>query len=177
MADATAAIVLRSGVWGILVIDERGLRPNVGIILHNSQGQVLWARRAGMPDAWQFPQGGIKANEALEEAMYRELHEELGLKPEHVDVLAHTEKWLTYYLPKGLRRVDSQPLCVGQKQKWFLLQFIGQEPDIQLHHGDSPEFDRWQWVDWSLPVKEVVLFKREVYRQAMRELEGYRPCD
>ncbi len=102
------------------MIDEDGFRPNVGIILANAQGQVLWARRVGQ-DAWQFPQGGIAENETPEQALFRELHEEIGLKQEHVRIVSCTQGWLRYRLPKRFLRYRSKPLCIGQKQKWFLL--------------------------------------------------------
>jgi len=95
------------------VIDSDGYRANVGIVLSNSEGAVLWARRAGQ-DAWQFPQGGINADEDPEQAMYRELWEEVGLKPEHVEIVGVTRKWLRYRLPKRFIRRDSQPVCIGQ---------------------------------------------------------------
>ena len=81
------------------MIDSEGFRANVGIILTNDQGQVFWARRIGM-DAWQFPQGGIKKNESPKTAMYRELKEEIGLEPKHVELINSTDDWLRYWLPK-----------------------------------------------------------------------------
>ena len=102
------------------MIDSDGFRPNVGIILSNNEGQVLWARRIGQ-DAWQFPQGGIKQDESAEEALFRELREEIGLREHDVDILACTRGWLRYRLPKRMVRYNSQPICIGQKQKWFLL--------------------------------------------------------
>ena len=98
-------------------IDEDGFRPNVGIILANKSGQVLWARRVGQ-DAWQFPQGGINHDETPEQALYRELHEEVGLTPNDVDVIGCTDGWLRYRLPKRFLRYRSNPLCIGQKDKW-----------------------------------------------------------
>lgn len=100
------------------MIDSDGFRPNVGIILANSLGQVLWARRIGQ-DAWQFPQGGINDNETPEEAMFRELREEIGLSAKDVEIVAVTRGWLRYRLPKRMIRRNSHPVCVGQKQKWF----------------------------------------------------------
>src|SRR5690606_16599925 len=102
------------------VIDSDGFRPNVGIIPANGVGQVLWARRSHQ-DAWQFPQGGINPRETPEEALYRELNEEVGLEQQDVKILACTRGWLRYRLPQRLVRTHSQPLCIGQKQKWFLL--------------------------------------------------------
>ena len=112
------------------MVDADGFRPNVGIILANPHGQVLWARRVGGQDAWQFPQGGINVDETPEEALFRELHEEVGLLPESVRVLATTRGWLHYRLPKRLRRNNSSPGFKGQKQKWFLLELVGDEGAI-----------------------------------------------
>ncbi|MDF1762404.1 MAG: RNA pyrophosphohydrolase [Oleibacter sp.] len=151
------------------MIDEQGYRPNVGIILCNSQGEVLWARRIGQ-NAWQFPQGGIKRGESPEKALYRELQEEVGLLPEHVQLLACTKGWLRYRLPKRMIRNDNRPVCVGQKQKWFLLQLIADEESIDLKATSSPEFDGWNWVSYWYPLGQVVAFKREVYRRALAEL-------
>ena len=101
------------------VIDEAGFRPNVGIIVTNQSGQVLWGKRVKGRDSWQFPQGGINADESPEEAMFRELQEEIGLLPEHVTVLGVTNGWLRYRLPSKYIRKHETPICIGQKQKWF----------------------------------------------------------
>ncbi len=151
------------------VVDADGFRPNVGIVVANDCGQVLWARRIGQ-DAWQFPQGGINDQESAEEALYRELNEEVGLDPEAVEILACTSGWLRYRLPKRLRRSNSSPEFLGQKQKWFLLRMLGRDEDVCVHRGDKPEFDHWRWVSYWYPVGQVVAFKRDVYRRALREL-------
>jgi putative (di)nucleoside polyphosphate hydrolase len=151
------------------VIDSDGFRPNVGIILVNSLGQVLWARRIGQ-DAWQFPQGGIQGRETPEQAMYRELKEEIGLSPKDVEILAVTRGWLRYRLPKRMIRRHSHPVCVGQKQKWFLLRMLSHDNAVKIDETDSPEFDGWRWVSYWYPLGQVVSFKREVYRKALREL-------
>lgn len=151
------------------MIDADGYRPNVGIILVNKRAQVLWARRIGQ-DAWQFPQGGIKSDESADAALYRELREEVGLLPEDVDVLGSTKGWLRYRLPKRMVRLNSKPVCIGQKQKWFLLQLKSSEERISFEFGDKPEFDGWRWVSYWYPLGQVVPFKRDVYRRAMREL-------
>jgi putative (di)nucleoside polyphosphate hydrolase len=151
------------------VIDAEGFRPNVGIILVNSLGQVLWARRVGQ-DAWQFPQGGIQQDESPEQAMYRELEEEIGLLSTDVELLAVTRGWLKYRLPRRMIRRHSLPMCVGQKQKWYLLRMLSHDSAVKIDQTDKPEFDGWQWVSYWYPLGQVVSFKREVYRKAMKEL-------
>ena len=157
------------------MIDRDGFRPNVGIIICNDHGKVFWARRIGGKDAWQFPQGGIDAGETPEQALYRELLEEVGLQSEHVELLGQTERWLRYHLPRQfVRRSRGRP-CVGQKQKWFLLRLIAPESEISLNATGKPEFDHWEWVDYWHPIDQVIHFKREVYRLAMQELASRAP--
>jgi putative (di)nucleoside polyphosphate hydrolase len=151
------------------LIDEEGYRANVGIVICNGQGRLLWAKRIGQ-DAWQFPQGGIRQGETLEEALYRELDEEVGLQQEHVKVIHQTRDWLRYQLPKNFIRRHSMPICIGQKQKWFLLGLEVSESEIDLTRSSQPEFDSWRWVTYWHPLHEVIDFKREVYRQALQEL-------
>ena len=151
------------------MVDEDGFRPNVGIILVDDQGKLLWARRLGNQDAWQFPQGGIKDSEAPEVALYREMAEETGLQKQDVDILGVTEGWLRYRLPKRLIR-DQEPRCIGQKQKWFLLRLLSEKSQINLHHSGTPEFDDLAWVSYWYPLGQVVSFKRDVYRRALKEL-------
>ncbi|MDF2447339.1 MAG: pyrophosphohydrolase [Moraxellaceae bacterium] len=151
------------------MIDADGFRPNVGIILANGAGQVLWARRCGH-EAWQFPQGGISENESPEEAMYRELWEEVGLELPDVKIIASTRGWLRYRLPRRFVRQDNNPVCIGQKQKWFLLQMLSDDTRVSLNCTHPPEFDGWRWVSYWYPLNQVVSFKREVYRKALIEL-------
>jgi putative (di)nucleoside polyphosphate hydrolase len=150
------------------VIDEDGFRHGVGIILVNSKRQVFLAKRLGKI-AWQFPQGGIKSNESPEQAMYRELKEEIGLEAHDVKIITITRRWLRYRLPKRLVRHYSKPICIGQKQKWFLLQVVNTDPKINLLATDTPEFDSWAWVSYWYPLTQVVSFKRRVYSLAMKE--------
>lgn len=152
------------------MIDNDGFRPNVGIILSNDRGQLLWARRVGGGDAWQFPQGGINPDESADEAMYRELFEEVGLRQEDVDIVASTQGWLRYRLPKRLIRKNQSPMCIGQKQKWFLLTLKQDQSMINLNAVAPAEFDHWQWVSYWYPLNNVVSFKRDVYRKALKEL-------
>ncbi len=153
------------------MIDSDGFRLNVGIILANQHNQVLWARRIGQ-NSWQFPQGGVKVDESPEQALFRELHEEVGLTPADVSILASTRGWLRYRLPKKLIRHHSHPVCVGQKQKWFLLRMLSDDSSVSIDHSASPEFDGWEWVSYWYPLGQVVSFKREVYRRAMKELSS-----
>tara|TARA_Y100001935_G_scaffold184714_1_gene153335 strand:+ start:38846 stop:39346 length:501 start_codon:yes stop_codon:yes gene_type:complete len=154
---------------GNFVIDADGYRLNVGIILANNQNRLFLGRRVGQ-DAWQFPQGGIHSDESPIQAMYRELEEEIGLKPEHVKVLGETQEWLRYKLPKKYIRKHSLPLCIGQKQRWFLLRINCNESEFCFDRFDKPEFDNWKWVNYWTPLKEVIYFKRDVYQYALEEL-------
>ncbi len=159
------------------MVDADGFRPNVGIVLANGQGtgQVLWARRVGGHDAWQFPQGGIHEGETPEEALFRELHEEVGLQAGEVKIVASTKGWLRYRLPRRLRRNNSTPGFVGQKQKWFLLEMLAEDDAVSMDCGPKPEFDHWAWVSFWFPLTQVVDFKRGVYRRALAELAPHLP--
>lgn len=154
------------------MIDADGYRLNVGIILSNQDGEVFWARRIGM-DAWQFPQGGIRRNETPQRAMFRELYEEIGLLPKHVEIIGSTRHWLRYRLPKRYIRYDKKPVCIGQKQIWYILRLVGSDDDVRLDLNKRPEFDTWQWVSYWRPLEEVVSFKRSVYKQALTELSRF----
>lgn len=151
------------------MIDSEGYRANVGIILCNQADQLFWARRIG-EDAWQFPQGGIQIHETPEQALFRELKEEIGLQAEDVQVVGCTQDWIRYQIPKRYLRRHTKPVCIGQKQIWYLLRLVGEEDKVCLNSTKHPEFDHWQWVNYWLPVKEVIPFKRKVYRQALDEL-------
>lgn len=152
------------------MIDSQGYRPNVGIILVNDAKRVFWARRSGQA-GWQFPQGGIRRREHTEDALYRELAEETGLRAQHVELIGCTRDWLYYRLPSRFIRRRAHPVCIGQKQRWFLLRLLADESCIDLAATAHPEFDDWCWVDYWRPPKEVVFFKRHVYRRALREFE------
>ena len=150
-------------------IDSEGFRANVGIILANDNGKLLLGGRIGNR-GWQFPQGGMQAGESAEEAMFRELEEEIGLTDRHVDILGVTDDWLRYRLPERFVRRGSTPLCIGQKQRWFILRMLDEDDALRLDLADTPEFDRWRWVDFWKPVNEVIYFKRRVYARALYEL-------
>ncbi len=157
--------------WVIRLVDSEGYRLNVGIIVANSSGQLLWACRTG-DCAWQFPQGGIRPSESVRDAMFRELNEELGLRPCDVVIIASTRDWLSYKFPRNLIREDSNPICIGQKQRWFLLRLVSDDSAVILNLSDKPEFSSWRWVEYWYPLYQVVEFKREVYRQVLERLEA-----
>jgi putative (di)nucleoside polyphosphate hydrolase len=161
--------VLKARYVTARMIDEQGYRPNVGIILCNQANQVFWARRCGQ-NGWQFPQGGINPQESPEQALFRELNEEVGLAPEHVQIMGRTQDWLRYDIPTHFRRSPRATNFRGQKQIWFLLRFLGNEEHVRLNACDRPEFDCWRWVDYWSTLEQIVEFKRAVYEQALREL-------
>ena len=159
------------------MLDREGYRPNVGIVLLNSRNEVFWGKRVGQ-HSWQFPQGGIAHGESPEQAMYRELHEEVGLLPEHVQIIGRTRDWLRYDVPEEyLRRQHATRIhraaYRGQKQIWFLLRLVGLDSDIQLRATEHPEFDAWRWVPFWIQLDAVIGFKREVYQLALSELARY----
>ena len=152
------------------MIDDEGFRANVGIILLNKAKKIFCGRRVGL-QFWQMPQGGIEEGESPEQAMYRELHEEVGLFGANVDLIGRTEGWLHYRLPEKYQRKLGVPKCVGQKQIWFLLGFKGEDTEIRLDLHASPEFEEWVWVEYWEPLSMVVDFKKDVYSNALRQLE------
>lgn len=163
------------------MLDREGYRPNVGIVLLNQRNEVFWGKRVGQ-HSWQFPQGGIQHGENPEQAMYRELHEEIGLAPEHVQIIGRTREWLRYDVPEeflrrsqNLRSATGKPRASyrGQKQIWFLLRMVGRDSDISLRATDHPEFDAWRWSPYWVPLDVVIDFKREVYQLALSELARY----
>ena len=161
------------------VIDRDGFRHNVGIVLMH-EGKVFLGRRTG-GRGWQFPQGGVRAGETPEEAVFRELAEEIGVERGSVELVGASTEWLRYRLPPRFIRRNQQPLCVGQKQRWFLLKLTDEDVRFDFGRTDEPEFDRWRWATWWEPVREVIYFKRPVYARALSEFaalafaDGERP--
>lgn len=154
------------------MIDRDGYRPNVGIVLCNKKNEVFWGKRV-REDAWQFPQGGIKAGESPVDAMYRELDEEVGLERHHVQIIGRTKGWLRYDVPKNYVRRDTRDIYKGQKQIWFLLRLVGSDTDVSLRKSPQPEFDAWRWHQFFVPLEGVIEFKRDVYRRALSELGNH----
>ncbi len=159
-------------------VEDDGYRPNVGIVLFNNSYQVLWARRR-THDGWQFPQGGVRPDETPEQALYRELYEEIGLTRNQVEVIARTRSWLKYDLPPRLRRkkkTKDRSAFLGQKQLWYLLRLMCDDSAVCLDTSSKPEFDEWRWIDYWGAVEQIVDFKRQVYVTALTELERYLPA-
>jgi putative (di)nucleoside polyphosphate hydrolase len=153
------------------VIDTEGFRANVGIVLMRA-GQVFLGRRTG-GRGWQFPQGGVRHGEQPEDSLYRELHEEIGLTRHDVVLLGTTSSWLRYRLPARYVRRNRHPVCIGQKQRWFLLRLAREDARFAFDSTSEPEFDQWRWADYWEPVREVIYFKRPVYQHALAELAPY----
>jgi len=158
------------------MIDKDGYRPNVGIVICNARNEVFWGKRVRQ-NSWQFPQGGIKHGESPEQAMFRELTEEVGLMPEHVRILGRTRDWMRYDVPRDWVKREWRGHYRGQKQIWYLLRLVGRECDVSLRASSHPEFDAWRWSEYWAPAEAVVEFKREVYRLALGELERFLTAD
>jgi putative (di)nucleoside polyphosphate hydrolase len=154
------------------MIDRDGYRPNVGIILCNAKNEVFWGKRI-REHSWQFPQGGIDKGESPEQAMYRELFEEVGLQSQHVRILGRTKNWLRYEVPAHWIKREWRSSYKGQKQIWFLLRLTGRDCDVSLRASGHPEFDAWRWSEYWVPLESVIDFKRDVYRLALNELVAY----
>ena len=151
------------------MLDREGFRPNVGIILVNARNEVFWGKRI-REHSWQFPQGGINHGESPEQAMFRELYEEVGLRPEHVKILGRTRGWLRYEVPRNWIRREWRNSYRGQKQIWYLLRLVGRDSDVSLRASSHPEFDAWRWSNYWVPLDAVIDFKRLVYQMALIEL-------
>ncbi|MFK5984736.1 MAG: RNA pyrophosphohydrolase [Pseudomonadota bacterium] len=154
------------------MIDDDGYRLNVGIVICNQDNRLFWGRRIGQ-SSWQFPQGGMSRYETIEQTLLRELREETGLEKGDIEVIAQLSEWISYDLPETLIRRYKRPVCVGQKQKWFLLRLKSRDQKIALDLSERPEFDSWKWVDYWLPLNEVIYFKREVYKKALVEFAPF----
>jgi putative (di)nucleoside polyphosphate hydrolase len=154
------------------MLDREGFRPNVGIILLNANNEVWWGKRV-REHSWQFPQGGIKYGETPEQAMYRELEEEIGLRQEHVKIVGRTRDWLRYEVPDHFIKREVRGHYRGQKQIWFLLRMVARDNDVNLRLTDHPEFDAWRWHDYWVPLDVVIEFKRDVYQRALQELSRF----
>lgn len=140
-------------------------RPCVGIALFNDQGRVFVGERIDGPGAWQMPQGGIDEGESVEEALWRELYEEVGTR--EAKVLKIADKTIRYDLPEHLQKKLWKGHYAGQEQTWVALRFTGKDSDINLNAHNPAEFQAWQWVDLDQTVDLIVPFKRDIYSKVI----------
>jgi len=153
-------------------IDELPYRPCVGIMICNRDGQVFAGQRLdGQADAWQMPQGGVEMGEEPRDAALRELEEETGIPPDAVEILAETADWIPYDLPHRLVPRLWNGRFRGQKQRWFLMRFLGEDSLINIE-TEHPEFGRWCWLPPEELLTRIVPFKRDTYEQVIREFHA-----
>ena len=156
-----------------------GYRLGVGMVVVNKDGKVFAGKRSGvnakmvswfLKKPWQMPQGGIEEGETPEEALRRELLEEIGVD-KNLEIIGETENWLEYIVPHGLRRKGGY--FVGQRQKWFLVKFTGEDSDINLQYSDHTEFDMWRWMSVGNVIRLSVHFKRSLYIDVFKQFKWY----
>jgi putative (di)nucleoside polyphosphate hydrolase len=141
-------------------------RPNVGIMLLNANNEVFVAQRIDVKtEAWQMPQGGIDDGEQLFDAVLRELKEEIGTN--NVSLVAEHEDWLFYDFPQALQQKLWGGKYKGQRQKWFLLRFLGDDSDINIETA-IPEFLAWKWVTMTMLPDLAIDFKKDIYQQLVK---------
>ena len=147
------------------------MRTGVGIIVLNNNNQVFVGKRKDNPgDKWQMPQGGVDKGEDFITAMRRELIEETSIK--NIKILKEIDEWLEYELPKELLGIIWKGKYRGQKQKWFVVRFLGLENEINLK-TKNPEFIEWKWIDINELPDVIVNFKKQVYEKLLMELKKF----
>ena len=145
------------------------LRIGVGIVVLNKNNKIFVAKRIDNPkDFWQMPQGGVDPNESYLDAAFRELYEETNIKK--IELIKEVEEFTTYELPDRLLGIIWKGKFKGQKQKWFIMRFVGKEDEINIK-TKKPEFLDWKWVDINEITKFVVDFKLEVYKKIQNEIK------
>lgn len=158
-----------------MTIDTESLpyRPCVGVMLINPQGMIFAGQRFDNPvPAWQMPQGGIDEGEKPRAAALRELWEETGVTGELVEFVAKTDDWVTYDLPPELLGKVWGGKYRGQRQKWFLFRFLGEDRQVNIN-TDHPEFSKWCWIGADEMIAAIVPFKRKVYEAVVQAFRPY----
>jgi putative (di)nucleoside polyphosphate hydrolase len=144
-------------------------RKSVGIVILNQKKKIFIGKRLKGQDIhqyWQMPQGGIDAGEDEETAMKRELFEETGIKT--INIFQKSEKYNYYNFPHEIRKNLWKGRYIGQKQRWFLVEFTGNESEININVcGDNAEFSQWKWENAENVITEIVAFKKEIYQEVL----------
>ena len=152
--------------------EEIPLRLGVGIVLLNDNNEVFVGKRIDNPkDFWQMPQGGVDKNENFLSAAKRELEEETSIK--NVKLIKEIEGWLTYDLPENLLGKIWKGKYRGQKQKWFIMKFLGNDNKININ-TEKPEFLSWKWINPTKLPEVAVNFKINIYKKISKELSTFR---
>lgn len=150
---------------------EKNYRPCVGIVLINNGSIFAGQRLDYKSDAWQMPQGGIEENESPIRAAIRELKEETGIKKKHIKIILESKNWINYDLPKELIPKLWNGKFVGQSQKWFAMEFLGSDSDVNIN-TKNPEFSKWQWMTKNKLLESIVPFKKRVYENILSQFSA-----
>ena len=150
---------------------KKNYRKCVGMMILNDKNEILVGKRLDHPSGyWQMPQGGIDKDEMPEEAVWREMMEEIGTNK--AKLLRTSSQWLNYIIPKNtLNTLPWGKKYVGQTQKWFVFRFTGQDSDINVG-TENPEFDEWKWAKYESLIDNIVPFKREIYKKVIEEFKN-----
>ena len=150
---------------------KKKYRPCVGIVLINNGSIFAGQRLDYKSDAWQMPQGGIEKNESPIRAAIRELKEETGIKKKHIKIILESKNWINYDLPKELIPKLWNGKFVGQSQKWFAMEFLGSDSDVNIN-TKNPEFSKWQWMTKNKLLNSIVPFKKRVYENILSQFSA-----
>ena len=150
---------------------EKNYRPCVGIVLINNGSIFAGQRLDYKSDAWQMPQGGIEENESPIRAAIRELKEETGINKKHINIILESKNWINYDLPKELIPKLWNGKFVGQSQKWFAMEFLGSDSDVNIN-TKNPEFSKWQWMTKNKLLERIVPFKKRVYENILSQFSA-----